>query len=206
MKQRWLLKLVQLAVLSAIIIIMSLTPLGYLQIGPLSIALVTIPVVIGAMVVGPSGGFILGAVFGITSFVQCFGKDPFGTALFEINPFFTFLMCVPTRILMGGFCGLIFKGLRKVDKSKTVCYFASGLCGALLNTIFFMSVLILCFWNTEYIQNIASGNGATTVLLFIVAMVGLNGIVEMIACAILGGGISKLLNLVIKKTSDGEYI
>ena len=72
--------MVQLAVLIAIMLILAFTPLGYLRIGPLAISLMTIPVVIGAMILGPAGGAVLGLVFGLTSFYQCFAGDPFGAA------------------------------------------------------------------------------------------------------------------------------
>lgn len=79
--------MVQLAVLIAIMLILAFTPLGYLRIGPLAISLMTIPVVIGAMILGPAGGAVLGLVFGLTSFYQCFAGDPFGAALVAMNPF-----------------------------------------------------------------------------------------------------------------------
>jgi len=200
------LKLVQTGVLTGIIILMAFTPIGYIPIGLFKIALITIPVVVGAMTVGPLCGLFLGFVFGMTSFLQCFGLDAFGTALSGISPFLTFIMCVPTRMLMGWLCGVLFRLFKKLDKHNLICYAAGGICGALLNTIFFMGAMVLCFWNTDYIQGIASSNHAVTVLAFIVVMVGLNGVIEMLACGILGGGISKILNRVIKQTTDGEYV
>ena len=98
MKKNKTLEMVQLAVLIAIMLILAFTPLGYLRIGPLAISLMTIPVVIGAMILGPAGGAVLGLVFGLTSFYQCFAGDPFGAALVAMNPFFTFLVCIPTRM------------------------------------------------------------------------------------------------------------
>ena len=56
-------RLVLLAMLSGIMLIMSFTPLGYLNIGPLAISLNMIPVAIGAVALGPGGGAFLGAVF-----------------------------------------------------------------------------------------------------------------------------------------------
>ena len=64
---RWL---TQLALLVAILLVLNYTPLGYLQIGPLSASLLTVPVAIGAMTMGPTAGAILGGVFGATSFIQ----------------------------------------------------------------------------------------------------------------------------------------
>ena len=66
-------RMVILAVLIALTLVMALTPLGYLKIGALSISFLCIPIAIGATVLGPTAGLILGTLFGITSFVQCFG-------------------------------------------------------------------------------------------------------------------------------------
>ena len=60
-------RMAALALLIAIIVVMSYTPLGYLQIGPIQMSLLTIPVAIGAVVMGPTDGAILGGVFGLTS-------------------------------------------------------------------------------------------------------------------------------------------
>ena len=85
-------RLTVLAMLAAVIVLMAFTPIGYLKVGAVSITFIMIPVVIGAVVTGPRGGALLGAVFGITSFIQCFGLDTFGTAMMSINPVFTFLL------------------------------------------------------------------------------------------------------------------
>ncbi len=87
-----------------------------------------IPVVIGAIILGPGAGAVLGAVFGLTSFVQCFGLDTFGTTLMGIQPVYTFIMCMFPRILMGTLCGVIFKGLVRVDKTrhKVIAYPVTG--------------------------------------------------------------------------------
>lgn len=100
-------RLTETAVLVAIILIMAFTQIGYVRIGPLSISLITIPVAVGAVMLGPGTGALLGAIFGITSFIQCFAGDAFGAALLSINPFFTFLVCVPTRTLAGFLSGAV---------------------------------------------------------------------------------------------------
>ena len=57
---RWL---TQLALLVAVLLVMNYTPLGYLQVGPLSMSLLTIPVAIGAMTLGPVAGATMAKVF-----------------------------------------------------------------------------------------------------------------------------------------------
>lgn len=74
-------KLVEMALLVAIILILAFTPLGYIKTLGLEITLIVVPVTIGAIILGPLGGAVLGAVFGITSFIQCFGMSPFGAVL-----------------------------------------------------------------------------------------------------------------------------
>ena len=189
-------KMAQMAILIAIVLIMAFTPLGYLKTPMVEISLIPIPVAIGAMVIGSGAGAVLGAVFGLTSFYQCFGMSAFGAMLLSINPLYTFLVCVPTRILMGYLASVLFKLFLKADKKNTLCYFAGGRVTALLNTLFFTALLLLFFWKTDYIQSL-NGTGAG-VLLFAALFVGLNGVVECIATAIVGGIVSKAVAKVAK--------
>lgn len=192
-------KMVQMAILIAIIVLMAFTPIGFIRTLGLEIQLIMIPVVIGAMILGPAAGALFGCVFGILSFIQCFGMSPFGAVLLGINPIKTFLVCVPTRTLAGYLSGLIYKLLKKVDKTKLICYFVGGLSGAVFNTIFFMSTLMLFFWNTDYIQSLNADG--LNVFAFVVAFVGLNGLLEWPATCIAGGLVSKAVHKYVK-TSD----
>ena len=54
-----------LALMTALVIIFSFTPIGSIPVGPLVITLNTIPVAIAAIALGPKGGLALGAVFGL---------------------------------------------------------------------------------------------------------------------------------------------
>jgi len=152
-----------------------------------------VPVIIGAIVMGPAAGTALGAVFGLLSFWECFGKSQFGATLLAIQPFLTFLVCVPTRALMGLCCGWIFKGLRKIDRTKgqIPAFAAASLLGALLNTVFFMGALVLCFYHTDFIQSLAAG--LPNVLAFVVAFVGTQGLLEALICAVAGTAVSRAL-------------
>jgi uncharacterized membrane protein len=183
-------KMVLLAILAAIMLLLSFTPLGYLKAGIVEISFMMIPVAVGAIVLGPSGGAILGGIFGATSFIQCFGMSPFGAALLSINPVYTFILCMVPRILMGWLAGLIFQGLHKNSSTRFLSYGAASLSTSLLNTIFFMSLLILLFGNTDYIKGF---QGEMSLFAFVLAFVGLNGLVEAIVATILGGTISRAL-------------
>ena len=73
--------LVEMALLVAIILLMAFTPIGYIKTAGLEITLIVVPVAVGAVTLGPVAGAILGGVFGITSFIQCFGMSQFGALL-----------------------------------------------------------------------------------------------------------------------------
>lgn len=180
-------KLVQLSLLVAIIIVLTFTPLGYLKMPALGleITFIMIPVVIGAITMGPVAGLILGTVFGITSFLQCFGMSPFGTILMEINPFYNFVVCVVSRALMGWITGLLAKGLLKTKLPKIVSVIIVSICGPLLNTTFFMTSLCLFFYNTEYIQGFVEFFGAANPFNFVILFVGVNGLIEAgVSCVV----------------------
>lgn len=180
------------AMLCAILLIMSYTPLGYLNIGPLAISLNMIPVAIGAITLGPVGGMILGGMFGITSFLQCMGiggTSAMGVILFEINPFLAFIQRFVPRLLAGLLSAYIYIGVKKIWKSTAAC-FITGFSAALLNTLLFMTALILLFGNTEYLQGLIGGQN---VLLFICTFVGINAVVEMAAATAAVGIVGRVL-------------
>ena len=86
MKKAWTTRQVTLlGLLSALVIILSVTPLGYLRIGMLSITLNMIPVGVAAIVLGPLGGAVTGAIFGLTSFASAMtGGSPLLVILWPI--------------------------------------------------------------------------------------------------------------------------
>ena len=134
---------------------------------------------------------VYGGVFGCISFWECFGRSQFGAVLLGINPLYTFLVCVPTRILAGWLCGVAVKGLNKLDKTNLWSFGAAGLIGALCNTVLFMTTLCLCFYNTDYIQGFVAALGSANAFLFVIAFVGVNGLVEGAVCLITGAAIAK---------------
>ena len=186
-------RLVLLSVLCAILLVMSFTPLGYLNLGPLAISLNMIPVAIVAVAMGPVEGAILGGMFGITSFLQCLGiggVSQMGVILFEISPVLAFIQRFVPRVLAGLLAGLAYKGVRKL-MGHTVASFATGFCAALLNTVLFMTALGVLFGNTEYLQGLIGGRN---VIVFICAFVGINAVVEMLAATFAVGLVGTALD------------
>lgn len=171
-------RLTQLGILTAIIVIMTFTPLGYIKTMGLSVTLLHIPVIIGACLMGPVDGMILGAVFGLTSFSQCFGLEPFGTTLLSINPIGTFITCLVPRMLFGLIAGLLYRALTKTGARKFSAA-ATGLVATVCHTALFMSSLCLFFYKTEFIQGFVASLGVTNVLAFIIAFIGIGALIEI---------------------------
>ncbi|MCR5010283.1 MAG: ECF transporter S component [Clostridia bacterium] len=192
--------LAQLALLIAIQVVMRVLGLGRVPIGPLNMSFLTLPIAIGAMLMGPLTGAILGGVFGLFSLWDAIsGAGGMTSFFFQNNPVSTVILCVGMRILMGVCCGLIFKLVSKLDRDeKTWSYFVGALSAPLLNTIFFMGYIILMFYNTEYIQNIVATKGALNPLHFVVLLVGVQGLIEAVSVAIIGGILTKVLSKVVK--------
>ena len=183
-----------MAMICAILIIMSTTPLGYLNIGPLAITMNMIPVAVAAMVMGWKGGAIAGGIFGITSFLQCIGiggVSLMGEILFDISPVLAFVQRFIPRVLAGLLCGLVFDAVRRT-RLKSAAGFITGFCASLLNTVLFMVALVVLFGNTEYLQGLIGGQN---IMLFMVTFVGVNALVEVVvvtaASGILSGALSK---------------
>lgn len=179
-------QLTMLGLLTAVLLLMAYTPLGYLNIGPLAITLNIIPVALAAITLGPVGGAVMGGVFGLTSFLQCIGvggSSAMGVVLFGINPFFAFLQRFIPRVLDGLLLGFLFRWVRKISNVQISC-FVTGFCSAFFNTVFFMAALVLLFGNTDYMREMIAGRN---IILFVCTFVGINAVFEMIASTVITG-------------------
>ncbi len=182
-----------LALLVGLLILMSVTPLGYMNIGPLAITFNVIPVAIAAVALGPMGGLAVGCIFGLTSFLQCIGiggSSAMGVALFGINPFLAFVQRFVPRALDGLLLGYIYRFLKRHTKGY-VAYGVTGFLSAFLNTLLFMTALVVLFGQTEYMQNLIAGRN---IIAFVCTFVGINAVAEMFAATILTGGICTALD------------
>lgn len=193
--------LVELALFIAIILMMKITHLTSIPVGPLNMTLTMIPIAIGAMLMGPLAGGILGMFYGFTSLYDAVsGGSAMTGFFFQISPVNTVILCVVLRTIVGVATAWIFRLIRKVDKTKTVCYFIGGLAAPVLNTLLFMGYIVLVFYRTEYIQNLVSSLGASDPIMFVVLLVGVQGLLEALAGLVIGGGVAKGVAHALKRT------
>ena len=184
-----------------IILLMELTGLNKIPIVPgLNMTLSMIPIAVGAMLLGPLAGTILGFVYGVTSLFNAItGQGGLTHAFFQYSWFLTIILCVVARTLVGLATGWLFRIFQRLDKKRIWCYFAGGLLAPMLNTISFMGFLVLFFYNTAEVQQKAADLGAKNVLMFIILFVGFNALIEWGAGLVVGGSVAKGVAAALKR-------
>ncbi len=197
--------LTELALLVAVELVMYYTPLGMLPLPGQYASLLTVPVAVGAMLLGPAAGGVLGFLFGALSFWKALQTGTLvgaGVPLYQI-----LILCVVTRTAMGLLCALVFKLADHFDKSKTVSCFVGGLAAPVINTVLYMGVYVVIVLNNPLLQNVlASTLGedvvaylSSNIILFVAAMVGIQAVIEWIVGCVVGGGVCKALRVILKR-------
>lgn len=198
--------LTELALLLAILLVMNLTGLAMIPLPGQYASIMTVPVAIGAMMLGPLGGGIMGCAMGAISFYTAI-KTGFSTMFLVgytggIVVLLSFVNCVVTRTLMGVCVGWLFRVLKKVDKTKTICYYIGGLAAPVLNTILYMSVFVVILLNAPTVEALLSGSllekFQNNIFLFVGAYVGVQAILEAVVGCVISGSICKVLRVVKK--------
>lgn len=185
-------RLVQVALLSAIIAIMATVPyLGYIPLGAINATTIHIPVIIGAVLLGPKYGGFLGGVFGLTSLINNTFKP--NLVSFVFTPFYSFspefhgsfsslLICFVPRILIGVIAGYLFYMLRKTKLPASIGLAVTGFIGSMVNTVLVMGGIYV-FFGASY----AAAKNIAFEALFgvIMGIVGVSGVVEAIVAAVI---------------------
>lgn len=188
-----------LGVLIAIEIILTFTPLGFIPLGFMNATTLHIPVIIGAIFLGPIEGGILGLAFGLLSILTntmrpgptSFVFSPFVTIGDVTGNFWSLVIAIVPRVLIGITSYYSYKLVSKIDKTKIAAYSIAGVLGSLTNTIFVMGGIYLFFGE----QYAAAKNYAFEALFgIIMGIVGINGVPEAIVAAILVATVSKVLS------------
>lgn len=198
--------LAQMALLTALMLVMAFTPLGYIPLPFMNATTMHIPVIIGSCLLGPKMGAVLGGLFGLTSVfkatitpnITSFVFTPF----YSLNPQFSgswksLIVAIVPRILIGLLAGLAYQALRKAVHNETVSLAISGFIGSMVNTIGVMGLIYLLFGD----QYAAAGGVEPDLLLgVIMGVVGMNGVPEALIAAVLTAAVCKALLAVGKRS------
>lgn len=191
--------LTQMGLLTAIIILMAYTPLGYLKTAGVEITFIVVPVAVGAVMLGAKAGAFLGLVFGLTSFAQCFGMSPFGTMLFNVRPLETAFCCIVPRILVGIVPALVYSGMTKFCKKRVINIAVSCVVAPITNTVLYLACMTFMFQDYLMEAYQYTGEGGFAFLGWLLAFVSINAILEAVACLLIGSAICNALWSVVKR-------
>lgn len=202
---RWM---VSVALMAAIIIVLANTPLGMIQLPIIKATTVHIPVIIGAVLLGPSAGAILGAVFGICSLVSntmaptllSFAFSPFMSTSGLPGALKAIWISVGCRILIGVAAGWLWILFSKLKVNQLVALPVVGFIGSMVNTVTVMGSIYLLFAQ-QYAD--AKDVAVSAVWGLIMGTVTASGIPEAVAAAILVLALGKVLIQVFKKMGAG---
>ena len=195
MRNKNIIKMVQVSILMAIIVVLQL--LSYvIKIGTFNLSLVLIPIVVGAVMFGPKTGAWLGFVFGAVVTACCVsGMDAGGAILWNANPFLTAAICLIKGTAAGWVAGLIATAFKN-SRTPWVGIILAALAAPVVNTGLFLLGLSTCFYDV-----LVAWAGGQEILYYVVfGLVGINFIIEFALNAILSPTVTAIVKA-LKKTN-----
>lgn len=192
---RWL---ASVALMAAIVILLANTPLGMIQLPIIKATTVHIPVIIGAVILGPMAGAILGTVFGVCSLISntvaptllSFAFSPFLSMSGIPGAIKAIWISVVCRMLIGVVSGWVWILLRKCKVNTIIALPVTGFIGSLTNTLLVMgSIYFLLAKEYSMVKSVA----VDAVWGLVIGTVTASGVPEAIAAAILVAFIGKVL-------------
>lgn len=188
------LRLVLLSIFTAIIILQNIIPfLGYVPVGPFSLTLIHITVIIIAIVLGPAEGAAVGAIWGLITFIRAFTfpSSPIAPIVFT-NP----LISILPRVLIGVVAGYAYRGLRKAGLFDIGSMSAAALLGSLTNTVFVLGLIYL-FYRVPYANYLEMD--VTKLLPALLFVVLTNGLAEAFAACVISPAVARPLRKFVRR-------
>ena len=180
------------ALLAALIVVMQMLSC-VIPIQPFNLALVLIPIVVGACLLGPRTGALLGGVFGVVVTVACIaGLDKSGAVLWNQNPWMTALICLLKGVLAGLLPGLVAAAFAKGKHPAVGCWIA-GLLAPIVNTGIFLGGTLLVFRDVLLSWALDSGYGSALTAFIVFGLLGVNFLIEFALNAVFAPAIVRIV-------------
>lgn len=187
-----------LAMFCGILLVMGATGIGFIPLPVIKATTMHIPVILGAVLLGPAAGAVLGGVFGLCS-IWANTTSP-GLLAFAFSPFMTteglpgvlksLWIALGCRILLGVIAGWLWKGLKKVLKQDYLALPVTAAVSTICHTMLVMgSIYLLLAQQYAQAKNVA----ITAVFGLVMGTVTASGIPEAIIAAVLVTVIGKAL-------------
>lgn len=201
------------AMLSAITAVLTFTPIGMIPLPPPlpSATMVHIPVLVAALVEGPSVGLIVGLVFGLCSCIRAWETGMVGLTLFFRNPLISVLPRLIVPLAAIGVWMLWKKLVKDNAITDKIGAAVSAAVGAITNTVLCLGLIVLFYGNDLTVmlnEMITAGNADASYMnnagAWLVAAVGLpNGIAETLVAAVIVPMVKTAVDAVAHRTRRG---
>ena len=187
-----------LAMFCGILLVMGATGIGFIPLPVIKATTMHIPVILGAILLGPAAGAVLGGVFGLCSIWA--NATSAGLLAFAFSPFMTteglpgvlksLWIALGCRILLGVIAGWLWKGLKRILKQDYLALPVTAAIATICHTILVMgSIYLLLAQQYAQAKNVA----ITAVFGLVMGTVTASGIPEAIIAAVLVTVIGKAL-------------
>lgn len=191
-------RMVQLAVLIAILAVLTMTGLGYINYGVVSITILHIPVIIASLLLGAKEGAIVGFAFGLTSMLNATFRGvtpvdlmftPFGSHNMPVQ---SIIMCFVPRILLGLVPAVLQQFFARFIHQKPISCGLAALLSTVMHTVLVLGCLYFMFFpEIGFTESISAIFGT---------VIGVNGVLEALSAAIL----APLIAIPVKKALHSE--
>ncbi len=183
-------KIVGLGLLTAIVVVLQVLAVAIRPSGVFNISLVLVPIVVGAALYGWKAGTWLGFVFGVVVVLTD------ASAFLAVNIPGTIITCLLKGMLAGLVSGLVYLLIEK--KSRFVAAVVAAIVCPIVNTGVFLLGCVVFFMDT--INEWAAATGYENAGAYmIIALVGVNFIIEMAVNIVLSSAIVKIVDIQTKK-------
>lgn len=187
-----------LAMLSGLLLVMGMTGIGFIPLPVIKATTMHIPVILGAILLGPNAGAVLGGVFGLCS-IWANTATP-GLLSFAFSPFMTteglpgaakaIWIALGCRVLFGYLAGWLWRGAKKLNLPELVALPVVSAVATICHTLLVMGSIYLLLAQ-QYAE--AKAVAISAVFGLVLATVTASGIPEAIAAAVLVTVIGKAL-------------
>lgn len=183
-------KMAIVGMLGAISIVLGMTPLGFIPVGPTKATIMHIPVIIAAIIEGPFVGALVGLIFGVFSLINAI-TNPTPVSFVFLNP----LISILPRITIGIVSYYVYVGLKRIIKNDTVAVGLTGALGTLTNTVGVLFMIYLLY-GVKFVQ--AIGQDISMVGKIIIGIGVTNGIPEICVAILIVTAVIRGLKLIKK--------
>lgn len=173
--------LVFTALFMGIVFMLGLWPnLGFIAIGPISVTIIHIPVIIGAIFLGSTSGLLIGLAFGIGSFINSMSSGVIFAPVFA-NP----VVSILPRVVFGFVTYYIYRLVKAFVKNETASYGISAGLATFVHAAMVVPMLFYFGLNHASIAGTIEAVYQGKVFVFIAGIFMANTLMEIIAAVLL---------------------